>query len=152
MTVKATYTWTPRAHVGVPADVAGRELSRMARKGEITARAVLNAARPEESPLHPAFEWDDAVAAELHREDQARLMLRSIRIVRDAEQESERVFWHVATEDVDSYVTTARVMSEPDLRDALMEECVKTLIGARRRYSELKELAPVWEAIDAVSV
>lgn len=150
--MKTTYAWTPRAHVGVPADVAGRELSRMARGGEITARAVLNAARPEDSPLHPAFEWDDAVAAELHREDQARLMLRSIRIVRDAEQEPERVFWHVATEDVDSYVTTARVMSEPDLRDALMEECVKTLIAARRRYSELKELAPVWEAIDAVAV
>ena len=90
--MKTTYAWTPRAHVGVPADVAGRELSRMAKGGEITARAVLDAARPEESPLHPAFEWDDAVAAELHREEQARLMLRSIRIVRDAEQEPERVF------------------------------------------------------------
>lgn len=150
--MKAEYIWTPRAQVRVDAHIAAHELKRLAKKGEVTARTVVEAARPEDAPLHPAFEWDDSVAAELHRAEQARLMLRSIRVLRGPEQEPERVFWHVETQEVDSYVTTARVMSEPELREALMASCVTTLIATRKRYAELKELAPVWEVIDELAL
>lgn len=150
--MKATYVWTPRAHVAIDPEVAGRELKRLAKHGEVTAAVVIDAARPEDAPLHAAFEWDDAVAAEKHRAEQARLILRSIRIIREPEKEPERVYWHVETEDLDAYVTTARVMAEDDLHRALVDQCTKTLIAARRRFAEVQEMAPVWDAIDQLEM
>ena len=42
---------------GVSAQIAGEELERIeARDGEITPRAVVDEARPEDSKLHNAFE------------------------------------------------------------------------------------------------
>jgi len=49
-------------------------------RGELTPALVVEAARPGDSPLHGQFEWDDAVAAELHRQEQARTMIRRVTI------------------------------------------------------------------------
>jgi hypothetical protein len=43
---------------------------------EVTPRALWESARDEGHPLHDEFEWDDAVAAEAHRDEQARRLLR----------------------------------------------------------------------------
>src|SRR4051812_1463795 len=45
-----------------------------------TPAEVVDAARDDESPIHDYFEWDDVVAAEEHRRQQAREMVRSIEI------------------------------------------------------------------------
>ena len=142
------FVWTARCKVSIDPQVAGLALKKMAKRGELTAAAVVDAARPDGAPLHEAFEWDDAIAAEKHRAEQARLILRSIRIVGGDDQEPERVYWHVATETVDAYVTTARVREEDELRAALLSECVRTLMSARKKYAELVEMAEVWTVID----
>jgi hypothetical protein len=49
--------------------------------GIITADAVLEDAKNEESPLHKYFEWDDSKAATMFRKDQARELIRSVRLV-----------------------------------------------------------------------
>lgn len=43
---------------------------------EITPRALWEAARNDEHPLHDEFEWDDALAADAYRDEQARRLLR----------------------------------------------------------------------------
>ena len=43
-----------------------------ANDGKLYPRAVVDAARPAGSPLHGSFEWDDSVAAESYRIEQAR--------------------------------------------------------------------------------
>lgn len=48
--------------------------------GRIESKALVDAARPETSPAHNAFEWDDAVAAEEHRLQQARRWIRIVKI------------------------------------------------------------------------
>ena len=50
------------------------------REGAITARALVDAARPKNSPAHVGFEWDDSIAAEEHRLSQARRWLRLITV------------------------------------------------------------------------
>lgn len=50
-------------------------------QGIITPDAVLEDARNEDSPLHKYFEWDDTVAANAYRKDQARELIRSVRLV-----------------------------------------------------------------------
>jgi len=51
--------------LGIDAQTAGSELDRIRqRDGTIIPAVVVDEARPEEAPLHPAFEWRDSVAAE----------------------------------------------------------------------------------------
>lgn len=49
-------------------------------KGKILASDVLEMASDPSSPLHKHFEWDDTVAARLHRMDQARRLVRSVKV------------------------------------------------------------------------
>lgn len=58
------------------------ELDRLAKKGAgtLTPVSVVDAARSPESPLHRYFEWNDSLAAIAHRLDQARVLIRSVRV------------------------------------------------------------------------
>lgn len=48
--------------------------------GRLTPALVVHAARQPQSPIHSHFEWDDGKAAAAWREDQARTLIRSVRI------------------------------------------------------------------------
>jgi hypothetical protein len=59
------------------------ELDRLASldpDGSLEAAQVLDAARPLESVLHGHFTWDDAEAAEVHRLNQARGLIRRYKV------------------------------------------------------------------------
>ncbi len=45
-------------------------------EGRLTAGVVVEAARNPQSPLHAEFEWDNAAAAQAHRLERARRLLR----------------------------------------------------------------------------
>lgn len=65
------------AEITVPVREA---LERLERDGRLTAAGVLDSARDSASPLHRCFEWDDSVAGERYRLDQARRLIRSVRV------------------------------------------------------------------------
>jgi hypothetical protein len=48
--------------------------------GRITPELVVDAARDPDSPLHEFFTWDNDEAAEKHRLNEARSLIRSIRV------------------------------------------------------------------------
>jgi hypothetical protein len=48
--------------------------------GRLTPEAVVTAAKDPKSPLHGHFQWDDATAATEHRLNQARALIRSVRV------------------------------------------------------------------------
>ena len=56
------------------------ERIRMRAKGILTPAAVVADARSESSPLHSQFTWDDSEAARLRRLDEARMLIRSVRL------------------------------------------------------------------------
>lgn len=62
------------------AAMIGPVLRSLSEQGGVTARDVLDTARSKNSPLHSYFLWDDKVAADEFRLEQARRMMRSIRI------------------------------------------------------------------------
>ena len=51
--------------------------------GLLRPRAVVDAARDVESPLHRCFEWDDKVAGEKYRLEQAQRLIRSFTVVHE---------------------------------------------------------------------
>lgn len=148
-----TYHWAAGYHAKVEAEKAGRALARLAKDGELSAEQVLSAAKSERSPLHPVFEWDDTTAAHEYRLTQARTLTRSLRIVTAEHPEPERVYFHVKiVEGLDAYVTSARVLSDPELYEVLKAQALAAITSARDRYREVDELGAVWAAVDQLAL
>lgn len=148
------YQWKPRFNVPVDAQVAGEELERLRvrNNGQLTPPSVVRAAEPEDSPLHPAFEWDDEEAAQKFREDQARYMLRGITVSVERDGEAAkpiRAFVNVeADDDSRGYIDVITAMSDKALRQQVLARAKQELDDWRNRYNEYAELAGVFEAID----
>jgi hypothetical protein len=99
---------------GVSAAVVADELVRIAERDHgISAEVVVDEARPEEAPLHPAFEWRDEVAADEWRLHQARNLIRHVVVQQEGQPEVPLVV-HVQHGEV-GYQLTEVVVEEPDL-------------------------------------
>jgi hypothetical protein len=120
----------------------------------LTAKRVVAEARPKRSPLHPYFEWRDDVAGELYREEQARLLTRSIVYVEVTEEDEEPktypVYVHATVPEVGScYVTTEAAMGNEEIKAKVMAEALSGLRAWRRRYEMLSEELPaIFAAIE----
>jgi hypothetical protein len=72
--------------------IIDRELKAMVdQHGSVTARMFLDAARAETHPLHPYFEWNDALAAERHRLDQAYQMILTSKMLVQIREAADQV-------------------------------------------------------------
>lgn len=124
--------------------------------GLLRPQAVVDAARPEDSPLHGAFCWDDTEAARLYRLDQAQRLIRSFKIEIESDGETVDIpaFINVSSDrssgrDVNPYRMTQDVMKSEDLLAAAEKDALEQLRGIRNRYKNIKRLGDVWDAIDA---
>lgn len=86
------------------------------RDGELTAESVLREARRKTSPIHSYFEWDDTEAANQYRLEQARRLIRRVRVT--IFDTPVREFTFVPS--TGSYKPTEEVMSTPDYRDEVI--------------------------------
>lgn len=94
ITIKEYYAASGSRFSKNDAEIIGPALADLATKGPVTAQDVADVARSSNSPLHRYFEWDDKKAANLYRTDQARNMLRSIKVkyVEDGTEKVTRAF------------------------------------------------------------
>jgi len=129
----------------VTAEQAYGELERIrtAHDDKLNPRDVVRESRPDAAVLHPFFEWDDAIAAEEHRVQQARRLSRSVYVVtpstRDDEAPSETpVYFHVQP---NHYQRGDIVVAQDDLFQQALEELQRKLSIAERAVNELKTLA-----------
>jgi hypothetical protein len=115
---------------------------------------VVEFAKDENTALHNHFEWDDSEAAQHYRLWQARQVIRiHVTVLEEAKQET-RLFVSVKSDRVNGggYRFTADVMSDVERRRELLKEAGQSFNFWRKKYQELKELVPVFEAMDRVMV
>ena len=74
------YSYRSGYRFKVPAQVVGETLEGLAQTGELTSARFLEASRPENAPTHNMFEWDDSVAAERYRLQQATVAINSVEV------------------------------------------------------------------------
>jgi hypothetical protein len=124
---------------GINAQTAGEELARIEKhRGELKAPDVVDEARPEDALLHPAFEWDDQVAAELHRQDQARHLIRAVQVIH-SDNQAQSVYVHISN--TKSYMPVETVVSRNDLyMDAYNSACCR-IKEAQAALAELEKIA-----------
>lgn len=110
--------------------------------GEITPKAVVEAARSPDSALHNHFEWEDRVAAESYRLDQARRLIRVVRIEdQDASSGYVNAFLSVNSGGI-SYRPVEAVRRSADMQMAVLRQAKRELEGFQSRYRDLQEIFP----------
>jgi hypothetical protein len=137
---------------------AGERLEQIRRRnrGRLEPEGVVADARPKSSPLHVIFEWDDTAAAAQYRIVQARLLIRSIEVVRiesiDCPQNT-RAFVSILQrgDEMRSYISTRDAMYDVEYRAQVLEDAKAELIRFKQKYAGLIELAEVIAAIDKVA-
>ena len=130
-----------------------RELLRLEQdNGHLDPNDVIEAAKSPGSPLHSYFEWDDSTAAAKYRLDQARALIRSVKIevtihdvplscvgyVRDPEADA----------DIAGYRNVVKLRSEEDAARAVIMDEMKRVSAA---ISRAKAVAAVLGMADDVA-
>ncbi len=112
--------------------------------GELTPSLVVDTARDVAHPLHSRFEWDDTVAGEAYRRQQAHELIRSVRVVfkeateRD-EAQSVRAFHAVRRGSGHVYEPSEKVVTDPFLARLVLEDAEREWKALYRRYHHLAE-------------
>ena len=129
----------------VSPDVAGPELARIAdRDGSLSPVVVVNEARPDDAPLHPAFEWQDEVAAEEWRRHQARNLIAAVQVIETEGEPPRMAYVSVAADDGARTYQPARVVaSDDDMLARALAEARHYLAQAEARLAEVERIAPM---------
>lgn len=106
--------------------------------GHLEPSAVVSAAQDPDSALHPHFEWDDTKAAHAHRLDQARDLIRVIRI--DEGVQSPPAFVSISDASGVSYRPVAEVRASSSLQLVVLKQAERDLVAFQRRYRELADI------------
>lgn len=111
--------------------------------GEVTPVTIVDAARNPKSPLHPHFEWDTTAAAEAYRREQARDLIRIVRIRDETRAEPPRAFLSVTTKKGVSYRRLNDVLESVSLSSAVLDQAERDLLAFERRYQDLLEVCNI---------
>ncbi len=134
------YKWKSKSMVKADPSMVGVELEslRQERDGYIQPKDVVEcAARDEGSELYKCFEWDDTIAADKYRIEQAKLVMRAIVKVVDTGEEvvEVRCFESVQMECDDQkqhyYVSTTDALTDDDMKEQVLDE-IKDAISELR--------------------
>lgn len=143
---KRAYRFKDGSRIKADANVAGAMCEALEKDGRLTAKALLDANRPEDAPLHNEFEWDDQIAAEAFREGQARHIINSLVIVKE-DKPPVRAFFNI-TQTTSHYMDVETILRDRTSTEALLETAKKELTVFQRKYSTLTELTGVFNAIE----
>lgn len=145
-----------RVKGGVDAQTIGETLSQIEREeGGITPEAVVEVARPEDSPLHPCFTWDDRVAAEEYRKGEARNLVRVVRVEVEEQQASVPAFVNVKLVDAgasrsgfSAYVSGEKVAKTIGMFDHAWRAAQDRMAAAQRSLEDLERMVEAYGGTD----
>jgi hypothetical protein len=111
--------------------------------GRLSPANVVEAARPSDHPLHDRFEWDDAIAGEAFRRDQAHQLIRSVRISRERDDDKPDInvrFYH-AVQDPEGYAyrPTDEVLADPLTTQMVLRDMRREWMALKARYEAFEE-------------
>ena len=110
-------------------------------QGSLTAGAVVTAASPKASPLHVLFEWDNTIAGNKYREQQASELIRSVKVSyrKDDRDEDMRYFVSVETPDGYVYEPSEEVVKDEILTSLVLRTMEREWRQMQSRYGHFQE-------------
>lgn len=113
--------------------------------GAVTASGLVEAAKPEDSPAHDAFEWDDEKAGAEYRLMQARRYIRVVKVEYSGKRETLVHVPRVGGGE-GAYKPASVVVEEPDEFDRAMKEAQSRMAAAASSVAVLETAAQAREA------
>jgi hypothetical protein len=126
---------------------------------EATESQIVADARKKSSPLHSYFEWNDEIAAEKYRLQQAAKLIRDIGMETKDPKSNEKVviraFARVKLEGDKALkggkhhvVTTNKALANKELREQVIGQALSYIKAWRNKYRLYTELSELFDAID----
>ena len=145
---KRSYTWGEGFKPNADANVVGAVCERIENEeGSVTKESFLDASRPESSPTHNLFEWDDAKAAEAYRLDTSKHIISCLRVHYINSEEKEvpvKAFVNVSDlKEKAKYESVEVVLTNEDKRSVYLTRIKQELDNYIRRNSHIEELADI---------
>ncbi len=109
--------------------------------GILTPDAVLEDAQKEDSPLHDQFTWDDSEAAHQWRLEQARALIRSVRVEVQTESRTVSTVRYVRHPEAGREQGYADVMTIRTREDLAREALRRELAAAKALFDRCETLA-----------
>lgn len=111
--------------------------------GSLTPVLLVDLARDPEHPLHSRFEWDDAIAGEKWRIEQAGQLLRVTYNPIPGKASDLRAFQAVRGEDspTSEYVPTDEAFADPFTAELLLRQMKRDWQTFKRRYDSHAQFA-----------
>lgn len=138
-----------------PAQVAGEVCEALTKtEAGLTPQTLLDASRDESAPLHDEFEWNDEIAAEGYRRQQAQSIIQNIVIVSSTEEQQETVVRSFVSipkhTERNAYVPINVVLGNESMKEGLLDYAKREMKSFIAKYSQLKQLAGVIEEMRKV--
>ena len=108
--------------------------------GTLRPEDVGKAARAADHPLHSRFEWDNAKAAEAHRLDQARSLIRSVKVTISTTTRNLSVCWFahdpMLPPGEQGYVSQVKIRSSEEIARAAVASEFQRVASALERLRD----------------
>lgn len=144
-------SWAKGSVFKTDPNVAKNVMDQLSAEGRLSPLDLVEASRPEDAPLHGEFEWNDTIAAQKWRERTGQIMIASIVVTQEAEEEKKpvRAYFNIER-GTHEYIPTEVIFSDEAKRERLLDIAKRELVSFKSKYQSLTELAGVMNAIDEV--
>lgn len=126
-----------------------RELSAL---GEATPDSIVAYAQTYPgSELHKCFTWDDTKAAENWRKQEARMLVCSLKVVVETEQNAPQSFRLIQHDKADEvYRPVVFTVRNESQYKSLLKQAKAEMLAFKKRYGSIVELSSVIDEIDKI--
>ena len=146
------YEWKTASYIKVDANVAGKQCEELEKTVGLTPKNLLDANRAENAPLHSEFEWNDGIAAEKYRENQARHIIAClcVRAETTTGEQSEPVRAFLKTAPESEYQSLNVILQSADSHSAMLATALRELKALQNKYKMLSELKPLFDVMEGI--
>jgi len=127
------------------------EIFKVKEKNGLTPETLLQQAKKRNSNLHELFEWDDTIAGQQWRLQQARVLINEVKVIID--QQEMYAFESVCVQIEDSadtnreYKSIYDIKSDIEYKRQVIESAYRQLMYWKQKYQAYSEFSDVIESI-----
>lgn len=123
-------------------------------RGKLTPAAVVEDARDKRSPLHHYFTWNDSEAAEQWRLEQARQLIRSVKITVNIENRSVSTFCYVRDPKLSTneqgYISLVHVRTDNEMKIGILLDEFERLKSIFNRILSIAEVLQMADGLGEI--
>lgn len=145
VTYKVTEKYTPER--------IDKILKIQSQKG-LTPENLINEAKDKNNPLHDLFDWDNNIAGDKWRLQQARVIINEVKVVIDEKEyyafENVSVKVNDNLEHKREYMPIVTIMSNKELRQQIIRSALQQLAYWEKQNEKYTELMPIIQTAQKV--